>query len=473
MPKGISSNLFSNNFYNPTFEKSLANFRKVQQFRLEKPLAKKADAIKALGLSKNTVAKYWDSENEPMPSEQFFSSGETMAAISKVADNDKDILNIILRVYLNGEKNFDCDMTFGRGDFYKGISFPNHCFDEYPVPSSNPNAPEIHNLKNIDKADSDAYIPDNSLSSVVIDLPQEINKSGKGNVGAFKSMTHLAETYNDMLKLAERKLRFASSAYPGGLLIIKVGDIIHKGETIWLSQIVSELATGVYTSLGDRFRSKIKNLNEVSLEQIGRFVHRYKSEEIDNTVVADRSIKAHDYYLVFRKGGEDKIYYSISYEDGKENKLANDIMNYDGWAPVVDNRDYELRNIKKKHPGASLFEVRISDRNFSNTLSIHRSAEHFKERANRIIEKWRESNPELQIAIPKYAFQSGEKLIDYIKKYISEKIVPYECRNNKTKEFLNEIGVKYISFERLSGLPKLAIINSDSISVTKLNAKNE
>lgn len=476
MAKGISSNLFSNNFYDPSFEKSLANFRKVQKFKNEHPDAKKADAIrdKALGLSKNTISKYWEPENEPSPNNQIFSSVETLAAISKVADEDKDILNIILRVYLPGEERFDCDLTFGKGGFYKGISYPNHCYDEYPSQSSGSDGPPVFSLNEIDnKGNKKAFIPDNSLSSIVIDLPQEISKSGKGNVGAFKSMTHLAETYNKMLEIAQRKLRFASSAYPGGILVVKVGDIIHKGETIWLSQIVAELAVGMYSSLSEKFLSKIKKLNEVSLEFIDKFVHRYKPEEIDTTIVADRSIKAHDYYLVFRKGGEDRLYYFISNQEDGETSLHNDVMSYNGDIPVVDNRDYELRRIRKNNPGSSLYEVKISDLKPSTTLSLYRSAQYFKDSANSMLDDWRKKYPELPIVFPRYAFQDGEKLIKYIKYSIAEKIVSYDFREKKTIEFLTKMGIKYISLERLSGSPKLAIIKADSVSVIKITDRSE
>ena len=223
MSNRISSKLFSKNFYDPKFEKCLRNFRNVQQFKNEHHNPKKVDAITALGLSKNTISKYWERESEPTPERQNFSSSPKIkAAISKVSDSDKDILNIILNVYLDGKKTFDCDLTFGAGKFYSNLPYPQFSFDQYPEKTVSPDSPKVEEL---DKADG--IIPDNSLSSIIIDLPQEISRSGKGNVGAFKSMAHLAETYNWILKLAEKKLRFASPGHSAGLLIVKVGDIIH------------------------------------------------------------------------------------------------------------------------------------------------------------------------------------------------------------------------------------------------------
>lgn len=478
----ISLNLFSNNFNNPVLEKKLKNFRAVQRYRSNNRLAKKNDAVKALGLSKNTVAKYWDRKSEPTAD---ISPEKAKKVISKVADSDKDILKIILNVYLPDDRNFDCDLTFGKGDFYRELDeLPKHRYDKYPLPSSETNGLQVHKLEDIDNPESEAYIPDNSLSSVIIDLPQEISKSGRGNVGAFKSMTDLAESYNYMLELAERKLRFASPEHPGGLLIVKVGDIIHKGETIWLSQIVPELAMGEYTDLSYKFRSKIKYLNFVNFDSVDKFVHRYSPEEIDSSDVASRSIKAHDYYLVFRKKGEDptETFYYISNQPCNGNKLNGDLMDYEGYAPYVEYREAELREIKRKNPDASIYLVEIPDRTPGITLYIHNNAEPFKDVANRTLESWRKAKyPELISKLPlvfsKYAFASGSELLKFINSRISEVVVPYNISrkdnpvHKKTAQFLRDMGVKYISINHRSN--KIAIINEESINIKKTSMKSE
>lgn len=481
MAKGISSNLFSKNFFNHAFEKSLTNFRKVQQYKKDHLLAKKIDAIKALKLSKNTIAKYWEPDSEPRPDKQNFASVETRAAISKVADEDKDILNIILHVYLEGEKTFDCDLTFGRGDFYKGLPYlPNHCYDKYPVQSSDPNAPKVYELDEIDKKDSKGYIPDNSLSSIVIDLPQEINKYGKGTVGAFKSMTNLAETYNDMLRLAQCKLRYATPTNPGGLLIVKVGDIIHKGETIWLSQIVSELIVGPYTDLSEKFRSKIKDPHYVDLDLVDKFVHRYKPEEIDSSIDANRSIKAHDYYLVFRKGHNPKsqVFYYVSERDDLQNSLDGTIMDCESYGPKLEYKINKVRQILKKIPNASIYEVVINDRTKKNTLYLSHSSFLFKETANRKLEELRKTHPQLPYVFPRVVFTSGHALLKYIKDEIVEKYIPagyvnkVNLRHQETSRFLSDCGIKYICFDNLNEThpePIWVILKADTLQITKVN----
>ena len=480
MAEGKTSNLFCNNFYDPVFEKKLNTFRKVQKFRRTHPLAKKADAVNALGLSKNTVSKYWESENEPEPKKQNSSSEKIRSAISKVADNDRDILNIILHVYLEGDKNFDCDLTYGNGDFYKELPFPpNHCYDKYPVKNQDEDAPKVYMLDDIDNPKSEGYIPDNSLSSIVIDLPQKISKSGKGNVGAFKSMTDLANTYNEMLKLAENKLRYATPDNPGGLLIIKVGDIIHKGETIWLSQIVSEIIVGPYTSLGDKFRSKVKKWHYVSFDLVDKFVHRYKPDDIDDSEEIKRSIKAHDYYLVFRKGinPQSQVFYYVSEYGNVKRALEGTIMNYESYGPYLEDNKNKVRSILRKNPSANIYEVVIYDRSKQNTLYLSQPASSFKESVNRKLEKLRERYPDLPSVCPRLAFATGYALLKFIKNEIVEKYTPagYEgkvnLRHRETANFLKDCGIKYIYFdtkEKIVSEPVWIVINADTLQITKV-----
>ena len=480
MAEGRKSNLFSNNFYDPVYEKKLKTFRKVQEFIHTHPLAKKADAVKQLGLSKNTVDKYWDAESEPKPKKQNSSAGEIRSAISKVADKDKDILNIILHVYLEGEKNFDCDLTFGKGDFYKELPYlPNHCYDKYPEENPGKDAPKVYQLDEIDTPGEDGYLPDNSLSSIVIDLPQKISKSGKGSVGAFKSMADLADTYNKMLKLADSKLRYATPDKPGGLLIIKVGDIIHKGETIWLSQIVSELIVGPYTSLGDKFRSKVENWHYVSFDLVDKFVHRYNPDDIDDSEKANRSVKAHDYYLVFRKGINplSQVFYYVSEHGNLNRSLEGAVMNYESYGPYLEDNKNKVRAILKKNPSASLYEVVINDRTKQNTLYLSQPASSFKGQVNHQLEKLRESYPELPPVCPRLAFTTGEALLKFIKNDIVEKYTPagYEkkvnLRHRATANYLKECGIKYICFDTMGttdSKPVWVVINSDALEITKV-----
>ena len=101
-------------------------------------------------------------------------------------------------------------------------------------------------------------MPDNSLSSVVIDLPQSISEDGMRSPEAFQSISHLALSYYKMLKLAYCKLRYLTDTHSGGLLIVKVGDIMWHGKMLWMSKIVTELATGRLTRISEAVYDELK-----------------------------------------------------------------------------------------------------------------------------------------------------------------------------------------------------------------------
>lgn len=308
----LAKHYFVGSLTDKHYQKALKNFRLVQQYRKEHPSATKRESYEYFKklpqkerLSKNTVLKYWERENEPVPSR--FSDSEPIrkilrGAVTKVSSKDSDILNTILSVYLPEDKGFDCDLTFAKGDFYRTeLSFPSKCYDKYPEQSPYAGASTVYDIYDICNPTSEGYVADHSLSSIIVDLPQTISDSKKGTASAFKDFSDLARSYYLMLCIADQKLRFASSDHAGGVLVVKVGDIIYKGKTIWLSQIVAELATGEHTDLSKNFCSKIFGKQNFDFELIDKFVHRYTVKETEETVPSDRSIKANDYFLVFRK----------------------------------------------------------------------------------------------------------------------------------------------------------------------------
>lgn len=324
MASQLSKRFFIGKFTDKHYQRSLETFRRVQQFRKDHPSATQKEACDYFGkeahdkLSKNTISKYWERSSEPVPS--CFIVSESVrkvlrGAVSKVAAKDSDILNIILKIYLPGQEKFDCDLTFAKGDFYgtAEVSYPKKCFDKYPEESPYLDAPTIYCLDDISNPCSEGYIENHTLSSIIIDLPQAISDTGVGNASTFKNLTDFATSYYRMLRIADQKLRYASILNQGGLLIIKVGDIIHKGKTIWLSQIVAELASGEYTDLSKDFRSKLSDAKPFDFELVDKFVHCYSPEEIANVNPRGRSVKAHDYFLVFRKKRNPvEIIYTIS-----------------------------------------------------------------------------------------------------------------------------------------------------------------
>lgn len=407
----LSKRFFIGSITDEHYRRSLQNFRRVQQYRKDHPTATKQKAIeyfkklpKDYKLNKNTVLKYWSQASEPVS--KLFVASESIrkilrGSVSKVSTKDSDILNIILSLYLpteNGvnkdstDNGFDCDLTFAKGDFYRSeVPFPRKCYDKYPEQSPYVGAPPVYYLYDICNPMSKGYVEDHSLSSIIIDLPQAISDSKTGNASSFRNLSDLAMSYYRMLSIADQKLRFASSENAGGLLVVKVGDIIYNGKTIWLSQIVAELATGEHTGLSKEFCSKIFGEKTFDFEMVDKFIHRYAPDEIEETTNVGHSIKAHDYFLVFRKRQNPKnILYSIRPNDPSHKIITA----------------YTLKESARQRLEAKDIEgLRIKRMTSQNTIRLKGSVR------NSIIKRIRSA---FEVPIPIEAKLNGRYLINFL-----------------------------------------------------------
>lgn len=405
------------NFIDREYDSQLIRFRRVQQFFKENPDATSTSASIALGegYSRNTVEKFRDPANAPVPNKNkiflsFRDPTTSKAAIASVSDEDRIILGIILRLYLKDDR-FDCDLTFAKGDFYKyGVQYPRHCFDLYPESTQNlVDAPEVLNLEK-----GEPTLADNSLSSVIIDLPQEISEDGIGSPFAFKDMNDLATSYYKMLSLAYRKLRYHSDTQTGGLLIVKAGDIRWQGKMIWLSKIVTELATGRLTRLStpvyDELRKEAERRGSLvekefplfDMELTDKFVHTYDTESIEESEYGDHSVKAHDYFLVFRKGREDIDYDTFYY--GSDIELADNNLPVASASESVYGTKVVSRKsrINEQH----IYEVRLPQKNKSNHIDIQCIvSDEIRKKVSDVLE----------IGIPFSAYRNGEQFLQYLK----------------------------------------------------------
>lgn len=415
------------NFIDREYDSQLIRFRRVQQYFADNPDIKSATvASLALGkgYSRHTVEKFRDPKNAPVPNKKkIFLSIEdpttSKTAVASVSDQDRIILGIILRLYVKDDR-FDCDLTFAKGDFYKyGVQYPRFCFDKYykecvaPVGGS-----EVHDLDN-----GDTILADNSLSSVIIDLPQEISDEGVESPCAFKDLKGLALSYYRMLSLAYKKLRYHSNTQTGGLLIVKVGDIRWQGKMIWLSKIVTELATGrlsrlsapVYDELraeADRRGSSVeKEFPLFDMELTDKFVHTYDPDSLAEKECKGHSIKAHDYFLVFRKGRE-LINYDTFYFANEFELVDNEFPGY-----LKAKSIYGIKVVSSKSraeaEGKYVYEVRLPRKSESNLIDIQDfvSAEIRKNVSDM-----------LNIGIPFSAYRSGKQFLKYLKEVMSERL---------------------------------------------------
>lgn len=449
------------NFIDRKFDAQLIRFRRVQQYFAENPDATFTAASDALGkgYSRNTVEKFRDPNNAPVPNKNkiFLSVKDptsSKAAVASVSNEDRVILGIILRLYLDDDR-FDCDLTFSKGDFYKyGLLYPRHCFDLYPEQCPTiADAPEVRALK-----DGDSAIADNSLSSVIIDLPQDISDEGKGSPSAFQDLNDLAISYYRMLRLAYKKLRYHSNMQTGGLLIVKVGDIRWQGKMIWMSKIVTELATGHLSRLGapvyDELRAEAERRGSTveeefplfDMELTDKFVHTCDPDTLAADKPEGHSIKAHDYFLVFRKGRE-AIDYDTFY-------LASDSELEDGHLPYEAEMEsvYGVKVVSRKSraEGQHIYEVRLPQKTPKNHIDIQcMVSDEIKKKVSDF----------LGIGIPFGAYRNGEQFLLFLNGVmyrrltelsnpeVDKRIPPtMKEREKAVAEFLRDCGILYIQW---------------------------
>ena len=358
------------------YESQLIKFRRVQQYFKEHPDSNNSEAAAALGsgFSRNTVAKYRNRDNEPKPKKLFYNSqidgSKSKAMLSTVSDDDSRILSFILSEI--EEDRFDCDLTFSKGEFYRnGVSYPRMCFDLFPEqPNNLLDAPTVKHL------DEGYEISDNSLASVVIDLPQNISADGENNPDSFQIVRDLALSYYKMLKLAYSKLRYSSPTATGGRLIVKVGDIMWNGKMIWLSKIVAEFATGyltdissiVYEELKREAESRGKDVEDVfplfDLELVNKYVHTYSPEEVSDCSPSGHSINAHDFFLVFKKREEnyDTFYYGTDIQPWDKEQIRSE------WEKK--NPGPRMVSRKSQATGDNVIEVKVPKKTPYNHINL-------------------------------------------------------------------------------------------------------
>lgn len=416
----------SDNFIDREYDSELIKYRRVQQYFNDHPGPKNFTAAsKALcdkygeGYSRNTVKKYANPENAPSPRKNKFTHSMidpslTKAMFASVSGEDRLILATILRLYLRDDR-FDCDLTFSKGEFYRyGVQYPRLCFDFFPEqPSDLVAAPEVKHLR-------EGYnLRDNSLSSIVIDLPQAINENCENSIEAFHSISHLALSYYDMLKLAYSKLRYKTETHPGGLLIVKVGDITWNGKTLWMPNIVTELATGNMTRLSSIVYNELKTEAErrgstvekefplFDMELIDKYVHTFEPENTADRVPG-HSIKAHDYFLVFMKGENRTKYDTFYYGSDSENPKDSFLGPQDEIGAKTASR---LSLVKEKNSKA----IRVPRKNIFNHIDYSTEVSY---KMRELISNELISSGLSKQHIPFQACQNGEIFMNFVNKLV-------------------------------------------------------
>lgn len=250
----------------------------VKDFFIKHPEASEKEATEILKLSLPTVKKYrrLASGGDDAGNQKKIKKNTRKKGLS-VGNTSSEILRDIINIYLPKRKTFDCDLTFGRGEFYTGgLQVPKHRYDKYLFDEKGSKRYPTLSL-------DDAYdLPDGCFESVVIDLPIGIDNTDSG-VNAFKSLNSMFDSYHDMLSLASRLLK------NDGILVFKTSDFVLRNDDEatfsgqWATDHAIDYALEMGFDLTDRF-----------------ILVRHQSLQSRGSMKIRTGLK-HGYFLVFTK----------------------------------------------------------------------------------------------------------------------------------------------------------------------------
>lgn len=256
---------------------ALLRLRSVQKLLKENPNIGCSEIAKRLGISYNTAKKYLHMQDISKTDTEKVSTFDTTKQkfiIKSVSDSQDEILSNILRLYI--EKGvFDADFTYSIGVFYKRIPKPQLKFDKYP---------QKEDVLPLDEA---YRLPDNSLSSIVVDLPFIIRTKNdfssykcmiEDRFMSFGSYQELCEVNDDMISLAYKKLK------RDGILVMKTMDLCFAGKQYWIGNYVVNKAMEVGFALEDTFILVAKTKILTSINKVQHHARKY-----------------HSYFYVFKK----------------------------------------------------------------------------------------------------------------------------------------------------------------------------
>ena len=242
-----------------------------------------AAIARELGMSYNTLKKYWDMK----PTTQIktaegkissYKKNTLVKSINSVGYTDKDILDRIQQLYIQG--HFDCDLTYGRGNFYRDCPTleppEGYRFDKYPEHC--PIYKKVQPLTPYLRGHT-YYKP--TFRSIVADPPHYLIQAGyrrDGNYDVIAAYQDLVYIHCDILEFAINRL------LPGGYLVLTASDANYR-EDEWINFLVQRVA-------------KAKGFHTRDI-----FIRIYDMPEIMAPINSKltRSQTAHSYFFVFQK----------------------------------------------------------------------------------------------------------------------------------------------------------------------------
>jgi hypothetical protein len=197
--------------------------------------------------------------------------------IKTISYSQSDTLKNIQLLYLEN-KNFECDVTYSKGAFYKDIEEPKFKFDILPQTTDTIKADCL-----------DLPIKNNMLESLMFDPPflattgKSLSSISSNNIitkrfGCYKNETELFEFYKESLKEFYRVLKV------NGILVVKIQDKVSSGK---------------------QYLSHVFIINEA--EKLGFYAEDIFILLAKSRLVAEwqknqkHARKFHSYFIVFRK----------------------------------------------------------------------------------------------------------------------------------------------------------------------------
>lgn len=259
------------------YDEALKKWKLINHYHKQHPDYTPHRISKELGISQHTVTKYLCKE-QPVKSDNSklskFAGEKKANNILSTNTNQQSILNNILTLYVPSLR-FDADLTYNKGGFYrKGIvNQPTYKFDKFP---------QTDDTIDLDKIDE--VIEDESLDSIVYDLPFIVRQSWLSvnsliaeRYNAFNSIDELITTNKMMISLAARKVK------RGGIICVKTQDACYGGKQTWVSHLILNFADELGLKHEDTFVLVTNHLLFTKHEK------QYRAR------------KNHCYFFVFRK----------------------------------------------------------------------------------------------------------------------------------------------------------------------------
>lgn len=254
-------------------DEEIIKYRRVKEAIKNNPYATIPEIAKSLSMANGTVRKYATKKFSPRPTLGKISMIEQSQSTLyvSISESQNNILRAILTTYLHSAITYDCDLTYGKGEFYsETVPPPRFLYDINPL------------AKNVQNLDETINLPNEHFNSVVIDLPCSIIKPTirrkKQTFVSFDSVEELYAVYHRMMTLAYRLLK------QDGIMVFKTSDFSLDNQPLWISDWSINTAIQIGFTLSDKY---------IYIDQ----------KTIDNVTSTKRraTIPTHAYFFVFKK----------------------------------------------------------------------------------------------------------------------------------------------------------------------------